>query len=120
MNALIATVSTIQLFAPVLIAAGTAVGVSVLGRTLARRNVDQALAEVGGPWTPLHADVSEGTIQVAEVPALNFEASVTLLLNEAETSLVAARAAVISAADSASMTLRAKRVYLDASDLVEC
>jgi hypothetical protein len=121
MNAfIIATTATLKLFAPMLAAAAAALGLSVLSRIVGQRKYAHAVEHVGGPWVPLHACITPSSLSAVSVPALDFQSYIDRLSSEDSRPREPAIPTMILSDDSAAMTLRAQRIYLDDRDVVEC
>ena len=123
MSALLATAASLELFAPLLVASASVVALMVLGRVVAQRNYTRAQKSDRRSFGP------STQVFVAEAgpsgSSATFRPSVILDItkpSDSELTRSFVRPAVrdISPADSAAMTLRAKRVYLDPSDIIEC
>lgn len=113
----LAAVASLELFTPLAIATAVALALPLLARFIGERKVRAALDSAGGPLQPLEADRTEGPLSVVDVPQLNFERSITLLLEESESSVRSLGSIARSAADSAAMTMKMDRIYLEDRDL---
>ena len=124
MCTVLATAASLEMFTPLAIATGVALALPLLARFVGQRKLQAALDSTGGPLQPLEADRTEGPLSVVDVPQLNFERSITLLLEESEPSLQLASKSLASMsrspADSAAMTMKMDRIYLDDRDLSMC
>jgi hypothetical protein len=120
MYAPVITIATLELFAPLLAAALAALGLSVLSRRVSERKYVKALADVGGPWMPLHAYITKTPLSVATVPALDFQGYVNRLSSEDSSARKPVKLPELSSEDSAATTQVVNRVYLDDRDMIEC
>ena len=121
---LIAATASLQLFAPVIIIASTSMAVLAAQRLLMSRKVHVARASSDPLLDLADAEFPIFTPPEPATPTRFVESPIAAIqpaIREDEVTLHFVRGRrVPSPADSASMTLRSERVYLEVEDLIAC